>query len=307
MSYRSLATQILIFALFASGYNILFGYTGLLSFGHAAYFGLGAYGTGLILFHFHSSQWVGLLGGVGLATFGALVFGYLSLRTGGAYFALITLAFAEALFFLASHAFPVTGGDDGLRNIPILQFNVLGISVTPTHPLAFYYFILFITSICIIIIWRLLNSPLGKALEAIRENEARALSCGVNVQGVKLLSFVLSGLFSGLAGALNTMFHLFVHPESLNWMTSGEVVLMTLLGGKGTFLGPFLGAGTFLFLRDCISSITESWELFLGSLFILCVIFFPMGIWGALSALLRRVGSFGRKLPAGDEKIRTQF
>lgn len=307
MSYTSLATQILIYAIFASGYNILFGYTGLVSFGHSAYFGLGAYGMGLALYHFNFSQGVAVLIGVMLATLAAMIFGYLSLRTRGPYFAMITLAFAQALYFLAFHSYKITGGDDGLRNIPMLDFRIFGISVTPLKPLSFYYFILTITLVCTLVIWRLLNSPLGRSLASIRENESRALACGINVKGIKLSAFVISGFFSGLAGALNTMFHLFVHPESLYWTTSGHVVVMTLLGGMGTFFGPFLGAGVFMFLQDRISAITESWQIFVGLLFVLCVIFFPVGIWGSILALFRRITLVGNALPSGDERIRSQF
>jgi branched-chain amino acid transport system permease protein len=307
MSYTSLATQILIYAIFASGYNILFGYTGLVSFGHAAYFGLGAYGMGLALYHFNLSQGIALLIGVMLATLAALIFGYLSLRTRGPYFAMITLAFGQGLYFLAFHSYKITGGDDGLRNIPMLDFRIFGLSVTPLKPLSFYYFIFIITLVCILVIWRLLNSPLGRSLASIRENESRALACGVNVKGIQLFAFVISGCFSGLAGALNTMFHLFVHPESLYWTTSGHVVVMTLLGGMGTFFGPFLGAGVFMFLQDRISAITESWQIFVGILFMLCVIFFPVGIWGSILAFFRRMTPLGNTLPSGDEKIRSQF
>jgi branched-chain amino acid transport system permease protein len=302
-----LASQIIIYAIFASGYNILFGYTGLVSFGHAAYFGLGAYGAGLALFHFNVPQWMAFWIGVMLATLGGIVFGFISLRTRGAYFALVTLAFAQILYFIAFHSYKITGGDDGLRNIPVLSFKIFGLSVTPLNPLSFYYFALIIALICILIIWRILNSPLGRSLNAIKENEPRALSCGINVRGVKLLSFVLSGFFSGVAGALNVMFQLFVHPESLHWMTSGDVVVMTLLGGRGTFFGPFLGSGVYLILRDSISALTESWQLFVGGLFILCVIFFPGGIWGSISVLLEKVRFSYRDLPARDEKLGAQL
>jgi branched-chain amino acid transport system permease protein len=307
MSYTSLATQILIYAIFASGYNILFGYTGLVSFGHAAYFGLGAYGMGLTLCHFNFSQGTALLAGVMLATLASAIFGYLSLRTRGPYFAMITLAFGQGLYFLAFHSYKFTGGDDGLRNIPMLDFRMLGISVSPVKPLPFYYFILAITLICLVVVWRLLNSPLGRSLASIRENESRALACGINVKGVELLAFVLSGFFSGLAGALHTMFHLFVHPESLHWTTSGHAVMMTLLGGTGTFLGPIVGAGVFMFLQDRISAITESWQIFVGSLFVLCVIFFPVGIWGTISAFFRRRTAVGNNSPSGDERVRPEF
>jgi branched-chain amino acid transport system permease protein len=287
--YVSLATQIIIYAIFASGYNILFGYTGLLSFGHAAYFGLGAYGAGLALYHFNAPQWMAFCIGVMLATLGGVVFGFISLRTRGAYFALVTLAFSQILYFIASTSYTITGGDDGLRNIPILDFEIFGLHVTPLKPLHFYYFIFLITVLCVLIIWRLLNSPFGRSLITIKENESRALSCGINVKGVKLLSFVLSSFFSGVAGALFLMFQLFVHPESLHWVTSGDVVVMTLLGGRGTFLGPFLGVGVYLILRDWVSTVTGSWQLFVGILFILCVVYFPIGIWGSISDFFQRI------------------
>lgn len=290
--YVSLATQIIIYAIFASGFNILFGYTGLISFGHAAYFGLGAYGAGLALYHFSAPQWMAFFIGITLATSGGVVFGYISLRTRGAYFALITLAFSQILYFIAFTAYKVTGGDDGLRNIPILDFKIFGLHVTPLKPLLFYYFIVLIAVLCVLIIWRLLNSPFGRSLTAIKENESRALSCGINVKGVKLFSFVLSSFFSGVAGALILMFQLFVHPESLHWVTSGDVVVITLLGGRGTFLGPFLGAGVYLILRDWVSTVTESWQLIVGILFILCVIYFPGGIWGSISVFLTRTGLY---------------
>lgn len=301
-SYVSLATQIIIYAIFASGYNILFGYTGLVSFGHAAYFGLGAYGAGLALFHFNVPQWMAFFVGVMLATLGGVVFGFISLRTRGAYFALVTLALAQIVYFIAFQSYKITGGDDGLRNIPILSFKIFGLSVTPLNPLSFYYFTLIIAFICGLIIWRILNSPLGRSLNSIKENEPRALSCGMNVNGVKLLSFVMSSFFSGVAGALNVMFQLFVHPESLHWTTSGDVVVVTLLGGRGTFFGPFLGSAVYLILRDSISTVTENWQLFVGILFILCVIFFPGGIWGTISALLKRSRSSYRASSARDYK-----
>jgi branched-chain amino acid transport system permease protein len=292
--YVSLATQIIIYAIFACGYNILFGYTGLVSFGHAAYFGLGAYGAGLALYHFNIPQWMAFCIGVMLATLGGIIFGFISLRTRGAYFALVTLAFSQILYFIAFTSYRITGGDDGLRNIPVMDFRIAGLHITPLNPLPFYYFILLITILSILIIWRLLNSPFGRSLITIKENESRALSCGINVKGVKLLSFVLSSFFSGVAGALILIFQLFVHPESLHWVTSGDVVVMTLLGGRGTFVGPFIGAGVYLVLRDWVSTITESWQLFVGILFILCVVYFPSGIWGSISDLLQKIRLYKR-------------
>lgn len=281
--YKALATQVLIFGLFALGFNLLYGYTGLLSFGHAAYYGLGAYGTGIALAKLKvGSLWGGLAAGLALAVAGGAVIGFLCLRRRGIYFAMLTLAFAQLLYFIGFHLADWTGGDDGLRGIPLLPVALPGAALQLNTPLAFYYFAFALVGLAVAGLTRILDSPFGAVLQAIRENSDRAVACGYDVTRVKLLSFVFSALFTGLAGALDALRLTVVPIESLYWTTSGQVVIMTLLGGAGTFFGPFVGAATFLVLEDRLSLFIESWPLVVGAIFMVFVLFLPRGIWGTL-------------------------
>ena len=281
--YKALATQVLIYGLFALGFNLLYGYTGLLSFGHAAYWGLGAYGTGLALAKLHvGSLWLALVIGLGAAGAGATLIGFFCLRRRGIYFAMLTLAFAQLLYFIAFHAADLTGGDDGLRGIALAPLGLGPVSVRVDTPLGFYYFALVLVVLAVTVLKRILDSPFGAVLQAIRENSDRAGACGYDVTRVKHLSFVFSGLFAGMAGALDALRLTVVPVESLFWSTSGQVVVMTLLGGAGTFFGPFVGALAFLVLEDRLSIFTESWPLVVGAIFVVFVLFLPRGIWGTL-------------------------
>ncbi len=281
--YRALATQVLIFGLFALGFNLLYGYTGLLSFGHAAYYGLGAYGAGILLAKLHvASIWAALGAGLCLAGLGGAVIGFFCLRRRGIYFAMLTLAFAQLLYFIGFHLADWTGGDDGLRGIPQLKLGFPGFAVRLESPIAFYYFCFVLVGLAVAILKRILDSPFGTVLQAIRENSDRAVACGYDINRVKLLSFVFSAMFAGLAGALDALRLTVVPIESLYWTTSGQVVMMTLLGGAGTFFGPFVGAATYLVLEDRLSAFTESWPLVIGAIFSAFVLFLPRGIWGTL-------------------------
>jgi branched-chain amino acid transport system permease protein len=283
LPYKALATQVLIFGLFALGFNLLYGYTGLLSFGHAAYYGLGAYGTGIALARLHvGSLWLGLGAGLVLACVGGALIGFFCLRRRGIYFAMLTLAFAQLLYFIGFHLADVTGGDDGLRGIPQLVLALPGLSVSLDSSLAFYYFCFVLVGLAVAALKRLLDSPFGAVLQAIRENSDRATACGYDINRVKLLSFVFSAMFAGLAGSLDALRLTVVPIESLYWTTSGQVVMMTLLGGAGTFFGPFVGAATYLLLEDRLSVFTESWPLVIGAIFSAFVLFLPRGIWGTL-------------------------
>ncbi len=282
--YKALATQVLIYGLLALGFNMLYGYTGLLSFGHAAYWGLGAYGTGIALAKLKvASLWLALGAGVGLAVLGGAVFGSFALRRRGIYFSMLTLAFAQLLYFIAFHLADWTGGDDGLRGITVLPVTLPGLTISLDKPLAFYYFALVLVGLAVAGLQRILNSPFGAVLQAIRENSDRAVACGYDVTRVKLLSFIFSAMFAGLAGALDALRLTVVPVESLYWTTSGQVVIMTLLGGAGTFFGPFVGAATWLMLEDRVALITESWPLVIGAIFMFFVLFLPRGIWGTLT------------------------
>jgi branched-chain amino acid transport system permease protein len=285
--YKGLATQVLVYGLFALGFNLLYGYTGLLSFGHAAYFGLGAYGAGITLakLGWHS-VWVALLIGVAAAGLGGLVVGFFSLRRRGIYFAMLTLAFAQLFYFIAFHLSDLTGGDDGLRGIPKLSLGLFGWQVPLGNPLNFHYFALFWVGLAVVALRRVLDSPFGTVIAAIRENSDRAQACGYDIVRIKLVAFVFSALLTGLAGALDALRITVVPVEALYWSTSGQAVIMTLLGGAGTFFGPFVGAGTYLVLQDRLSLIMESWPLVIGLLFMAFVLFLPKGIWGTLLARL---------------------
>lgn len=287
--YKALATQIIIFGLLALGYNILYGYTGLLSFGHAAFFGLGAYASGIILVRTNCSIWASIGAGLAVSAIGAFLIGFLCLRRRGIYFALLTLAFAQMLYYIAYTWVSLTGGEPGLRNIPRPFLELPGVfSINIYTPTRFYFFVLAFVMAALILLKRILESPFGKVLQGIRENEKRARACGYNTNRIKWLSFILSGTFSGLAGALHTLYLNFVGIEQLYWATSGMIVMMTLLGGPGTFFGPFVGAGVFLYLEDIISGFTKYWMIFLGPIFVLCVLFFPQGIWGTVKKLTDR-------------------
>jgi branched-chain amino acid transport system permease protein len=281
--YRSLATQVLIYGLFALGFNLLYGYTGLLSFGSAAYWGLGAYGTGIALAKLGvTSLWLALLAGLVLAAAGGALFGYLCLRRRGIYFAMLTLAFAQLLYFIAFHLADWTGGDDGLRGITVPPLTLPGLRIALDSSTVFYYFSLVLVGLAVAGLKRILDSPFGAVLQAIRENSDRASACGYDIARIKHLSFVFYALFAGLAGALDALRLTVVPIESLHWSTSGQVVIMTLLGGAGTFFGPFVGAAAFLVLEDAIAVVTESWPLVIGAIFMVFVLFLPKGIWGTL-------------------------
>jgi branched-chain amino acid transport system permease protein len=287
--YKALATQIIIWGLFALGYNICLGYTGMLSFGHAAYFGVGAYATGIVLIRLWDNVWFGLACGFLLGAVTALVLGYLCIKRHGIYFAMLTMAFAQLIYFVAFQWVGLTGGDNGLRNIPAAPLQLPGFAVDIDSPLGFYFFVLLFVALSLIGISRVLESPFGHVLQAVRENEKRALSCGYQTSNVRWLAFIISGGISGLAGGLYAIYLHFVGIETLYWITSGQVLMMTLLGGMGTFFGPFVGAGVFLFMEDILSAMTTNWMIFLGTIFVLCVLFFPSGIWGAIKEMGARV------------------
>ena len=285
--YKSLAAQVLIYGLFALGFNMLYGYTGLLSFGSAAYWGLGAYGTGIALAKLKiTSVWLALGIGVGTAALGGALIGMFCLRRRGIYFAMLTLAFAQLLYFIGFHLADWTGGDDGLRGITVPPITLPGLSIALDSSTKLYYFELVVVGVAVALLDRILKSPFGTVLQAIRENAARAAACGYDIARVKWLSFVFYAVFMGLAGGLEALRLGVVPIESLFWSTSGQVVIMTLLGGAGTFFGPFVGAAAWLVLEDRIAVYTESWALVIGGIFMIFVIFLPKGIWGTFLARL---------------------
>lgn len=288
LPYEALAVNILIYGLFAMGFNMVFGYMGVLSFGHAAFFGIGSYATGISMVHFGIPWPVAIALGVVMAGVTAMIMGAMAVRSRGIYFAMVTLALAQCVYYLVYQMSDLSGGEDGLTGVSIGVVNLGFMSFDLFDPTAKYYFMYVFVAVAIFLFSRILASPFGAVLEAIRENENRARACGYNVQLTKWIAFVISGLFCGLAGALNAI-HLSVVPiESLHYHLSGQAVMMSLLGGMGTFFGPFVGAFAFLLLEDVITTITTHWQLFLGVIFMIFVLFFPKGIWGSVLHWMKR-------------------
>lgn len=288
MPYQALAINILLFGLFAVGFNLLFGYTGLLSFGHAAFLGTGSYLTGIAMVH-GGLPWVAaLLVGVLTATAAGVVIGFLAIRTRGIYFSMVTLALGQIVYYAFYKAERWTGGENGLRGIQVPKIELGGFTLDFLNPTTKYYVILVFVAAALWFVSRLLASPFGAVMEAVRENETRAAACGFDVARTKLLVFTLSAAICGLAGALRAL-HLSVVPiDSLHYLQSGQAVMMCLLGGMGTFFGPFVGAAVFLTLEDVVTTLTQHWMAVVGIVFIVFVLFFPAGIWGTLMKRLER-------------------
>lgn len=283
--YPVLVMKVLCFALFACAFNLLLGYTGLLSFGHAAFFGLAAYVAGHALKAWELSPLLGLL--IGTASAGALgwLFGLLAIRRQGIYFAMITLALAQMVYFFLLQA-PFTGGEDGLQGVP--RGSLFGLDLADDMKL--YYVVFGICAVAFWLIYRTIYSPFGQVLKAIRENEPRAISLGYDVSRYKLLAFVLSATIAGLAGATKMLVFTFASLTDAHWHTSGEVVLMTILGGMGTVLGPVVGATAIVTLQSELADKVGSLvTVIMGTIFVLCVMAFRRGIVGEAAALYRRM------------------
>jgi branched-chain amino acid transport system permease protein len=282
MPFKALAVLILIYGLYALGFNLLFGYLGLLSFGHSALFGTGAYLCGIAIVHGHLPWYVAIAVGTLSGTVMAALMGSLAIRTRGIYFAMVTLALSQCVYYLFYQAVDWTGGENGLRGIDVRTIGVPGLEFDFIDPMTRYYVVAFFVILALAFLSRILASPFGAVIEAVRENPARARASGYDVTRTRLLAFVLSGAFCGLAGALLAL-HLSVVPiETLQIEVSGLAVMMALLGGMGTFFGPFIGAAVFLLLENLLALWTVHWQLLAGAAFILCVLFFPRGIWGSL-------------------------
>ena len=288
MPYEALAVNILIFGLFAVGFNLVFGYTGLLSFGHASFLGVGGYLTGIAMVHFNLHWLPALLVGVVASLFAGLAVGYLAIRTRGIYFSMVTLALGQIIYYLFYKAERWTGGENGLRGIKAEPLDIGPLHIDFLNPTAKYYVIWVFVALALWLVSRLLASPFGAVIEAIRENEKRTAACGYDVAKAKLLVFVISAGICGLAGGLRAL-HLSVVPvDSLHYLQSGQAVMMCLLGGMGTFFGPFVGAAVFLYLEDVVTNLTRYWMAVVGLLFVGLVLFFPRGIWGTLVHTLER-------------------
>lgn len=275
----------LCFAIFACAFNLLLGYTGLLSFGHAAFMGSAAYATGWLVKSAGWSPEMGVLAGTLIAGAIGLVVGLIAIRRQGIYFAMITLAMAQMIYFICLQA-PFTGGEDGLQGVPRgVLFGVLPL----TDDLVMYFVVLAVFVAVFLGIVRIVHSPYGQVLKAIRENEPRAISLGYAVNRYKLLAFVLSTALSGLAGSMKTLVLGFATLSDVHWSLSGEVVLMSLLGGLGTFAGPAIGAATIIGLQNFLADRVGSWvTVIIGATFVFCVLVFRRGIVGELLAWMKR-------------------
>ena len=291
MPYQALAVNILIFGLFAVGFNLLFGYTGLLSFGHAAFLGIGSYVAGMGIVHAGLPWWLVIPLGVAAAALAGLLIGALAIRTKGIYFSMVTLALGQIVYYAFYKAERWTGGENGLRGVTIQAIELPGLTIDLLNPVAKYYFMLAFVAAALWFVSRLLASPFGAVIETVRENEQRAAACGYDVARTKLLVFVLSAALCGLAGTLRAL-HLSVVPvDSLHYLQSGQAVMMCLLGGMGTFFGPFVGALVFLWLEDVVTHLTSYWMAVVGVVFMVFVLFFPKGLWGSMLHWLQRAAA----------------
>ncbi len=283
--YPVFVMKLLCFALFACAFNLLLGFTGLLSFGHAAFFGSAAYITGWFATSQNWTPETALLAGTLGAGLIGLVVGMVAIRRQGIYFAMITLAIAQMVYFVCLQA-PFTGGEDGLQGVP--RGKLFGLLSLQSDN-AMYYFVVAVFVLCFLLITRLVSSPFGQVLKMIRENEPRAISLGYQVDRYKLLAFVLSSALAGLAGALRTLVMGFATLSDVHWSMSGEVILMSLLGGVGTFFGPVMGAGIVISLQNLLADKVGSWvTVIIGVIFVLCVLAFRKGVVGELQAFRER-------------------
>lgn len=275
-----LIAEVFIFAIFAIGYNVLQGYTGIVSFGHAMFFGIGAYATGKVLLETGSFS-LAVLAALASVLALALVVGYLGIRRIGVYFAMITLAFNQ-LFYILAFKLEVVGGYDGLPGIP--KPSPLGLDLS--DPFLIFWFISAFLVVSYVVVKRIVHSPLGLSLLAIRENEERTSALGYHTRWIKILSLVISAFFAAIGGILFTTFRSFVSPEVIHFTQSGDVIFMVLLGGQGTLLGPIVGSFVLLLMRDILPSVWTRWPLLLGLLFVALSVNFRSGIMGYVRARL---------------------
>jgi len=284
---RALVAEIYVFAIFAMSLDLLLGFTGLMSLGHAAFFGLGAYTVAILGTLFGVNAWLALAAGIVVAAAGAALIGFFCVRTSGIPFLMLTLAFSQLVFSIALKWRDVTGGTDGMAIAEKPSF--FGFDLGNSLPM--YFMTLGFLLVSYWALRRLLNAPLGHVFVGIRENEPRMLAIGYRTRAYKLLSFTIAGAFAGLSGGLYAIFNSFISPDAVYWTASGDILIMTMLGGAGTLIGPAIGAGVFLLMKNVVSSYSEHWLAIIGAIFICCVLFFPGGIWGTL----RQIGWRRRK------------
>ncbi|HEY7675993.1 MAG TPA: ATP-binding cassette domain-containing protein, partial [Candidatus Methylomirabilis sp.] len=291
----SLATEIEIFVLLGLGFNLLLGYTGLVSFGHGAFFGIAAYAGSLAQIHLVQGVGVPILVGVAAGALLGAIIGFLVMRKRGVYFSLLTLAFTQMLFSIVYRWTSVTGGENGLGGVerPAVALPLLG-GLDLGDAMTYYHFVLVFVVAGAFLAWRIVHSPFGRTLQAIRENEQRAGFVGYNTRAYKFAAFVVSCIFTGMAGILYALLIRFVYPETVHVNFSGEILAMTVVGGMRHFLGPALGGAFFVFFRDFLSAYTENWLVVFGALFMAFILVSPQGLFGIGERLAVALGLRGR-------------
>ena len=278
-----LLNEILLFAIAAFGFSLLFSHAGYLSFGQSAFWSLGGYGIAIMFKYVTDSMWLGLLSAIIMCVIAALLIGYFSVKLGAIYFAFITLAFSQVIYALIYKWRRLTGGDDGLPGVPRppLDFGFFQIDLISAN--SYYYFSLAVFVIAVLVIWRIISSPFGYTLRSIRDNVERAEFTGINTRQYTLIAFVIAGLYTGLGGALMAPLMMMAHPDMAHFMASADPILITLIGGMHTFLGPFVGSMFYILARNYIMLFFGNWEFALGIIFIIVVLSFKRGIMGLIS------------------------
>jgi branched-chain amino acid transport system permease protein len=288
-----LASEIIVFAIAVLGYNILLGYGGELSFGHAAFIGLSAYGT-IIVVKYTQNIFIGMLAGILVAFLSGLIIGWLSLRRRGIYLSMVTLAFAQMIYIIVFQATGLTGGANGISfpeisvNFPMLKPGEGG--------LIFYIFVSSVFVLLLFLVRRIIRSPFGKVLIAVRDNDTKAKALGYNVKNVLLLAFVFSAIISGVAGVFFALLFAFVTPDLLFWVTSGEIVLMNVIGGVGTLGGALIGATIFTLLSNNLTQYFGVWEIPFGTIIVLFVMFAPEGVYGQILEKRARIQKYFKNI-----------
>lgn len=286
----TLATEVLIFALAALGCNLLLGYTGLMSFGQGIFLGLGSYTTGLTLLHLELPLLPALAAAVCIGAVAALIVGWFSIRQRGTYFVMLTLAFAQMFYFLAYTFKEVTGGDNGLLNIPRPDLSVLGVTVLPTStPWQYYSFVALVFVLVFWLLQRVVDSVLGRTLLAIRDNEERASAVGYDVARFKLAAFVISGAVTGLAGGMHAILTGLAPLSEIEYHTSESILIMTVIGGTGNLFASVLGAAFYVLVGNWLSTLWPRWLMLLGFMLIAVSLYMQQGLWGMVESTLRRV------------------
>jgi len=286
LPFKMLVTEIMIFALGAVAFNILLGFTGLLSFGQAALFGPGAYASGLLLIHFGWHPLITLLLSCLTGAFLAAIIGLMSIRKEGVYFVMLTMAFNGLVYFIIYQMKEITGGEDGLLNVPRPDLSLVpGIKLSIQSTFQFFWFVWIIFILSMIAIKRIIDSPLGHILVAVRENPTRTRTIGYNINHYKLLSFVMSGFFTGLAGGLYAMFLKMVPITVVEMWTSGDFIIIALVGGVGSLYGPVIGAVLVKILSEVLAELWARWLFILGLTFIVFVMFMRGGLWGMIMGI----------------------